>query len=540
MTLMLVASLESFMVILVDCAGIAMSLSYGPAFLLMGKYFHKHLTLATAISNTGTGVGAFIMPFIIRAVLDEFSFPAGLLVVGGLAAHLYVVAAFYRPVSQEEFEEAKAEAERREAIEKEENEIDSDHDEASENDFEKAFDTSGDAAKIQESGYAITDEDKHVELCPRELASSNAETLPAGSNALKQRVPIRASLAISPIFTDKITSDRRVSGEDSHENEQSSKEAHVPKKIKSLEQNDAEFILPQKAGRLEQVRKGSSRSRTYSESAKDGHRIERDTRVSSDHDKLHSSLQHFPANGSSTELEIVSVTPLRNRRSTLLDKLSRSSLATLTMPPESLYASSLSKINLFSGNHHDSRLKIEISRNPSIVNVEQNKTLQQVSQCSRHADNKSKNSSQKNRNRNTNLRNSGQIVDKVDSLHESKSESRNKKRKCCGKADISVTCCTCDTTACKNWVMWAVVVYQTFGVVTGVAGNAFVPPLAREKGLNSKEATFLLTLLGGLDIASRLLPGLVVHYKLMRPDRLCILTLTMQGILCQVREKFCC
>ena len=86
--------------------------------------------------------------------------------------------------------------------------------------------------------------------------------------------------------------------------------------------------------------------------------------------------------------------------------------------------------------------------------------------------------------------------------------------------------------------MWGLVVWQLFGLLTGVMGPAFLPPLAKEKGLSDNEAAVLLTLLGGLDIGSRLMPGVIAHYGLLKPHQMVILALVLQGALCQVRRRY--
>lgn len=83
-----------------------MSMIYGPAFVLLGKYFRRHLTLAQAIANTGVSAGAFVLPFVVRAILDQFSFPAGLLVVGGVLCHMFICAALFRPVGASDIKAA--------------------------------------------------------------------------------------------------------------------------------------------------------------------------------------------------------------------------------------------------------------------------------------------------------------------------------------------------------------------------------------------------------------------------------------------------
>ena len=82
--------------------GISMSLIYGPMFVVLGRYFNRRLALAQAIANTGVSVGALVMPMVIRVILDHYSFPSGLLMVGGMACHMFVCAFLFRPVSDED------------------------------------------------------------------------------------------------------------------------------------------------------------------------------------------------------------------------------------------------------------------------------------------------------------------------------------------------------------------------------------------------------------------------------------------------------
>jgi hypothetical protein len=81
---------------------------YGPAFVILGKYFSRHLTFAQAFVTTGVSNGAIIMPLVIRAILDEFSFPAGMLIIGGVLAQIVVCACFLRPVAGDSIDKTKA------------------------------------------------------------------------------------------------------------------------------------------------------------------------------------------------------------------------------------------------------------------------------------------------------------------------------------------------------------------------------------------------------------------------------------------------
>ncbi|KAK7475987.1 hypothetical protein BaRGS_00032754 [Batillaria attramentaria] len=95
-----------------------------------------------------------------------------------------------------------------------------------------------------------------------------------------------------------------------------------------------------------------------------------------------------------------------------------------------------------------------------------------------------------------------------------------------------------DVTIFQDLIFWALIFYQGLGVMAGILGPVFLPPLAKEKQLSDREATFLLTLISGLDIASRLLPGIISHYKLMEPYQMVLCSFLILGTLCQLTEYF--
>ncbi|PVD19119.1 hypothetical protein C0Q70_21681 [Pomacea canaliculata] len=77
--------------------GAGVSFSYGPCFVLLGQYFDRRLTLATAVVNSGVSVGALVMPYLLRLLLDQYSLPGGLLVMSAVLANMFVCACVLRP-----------------------------------------------------------------------------------------------------------------------------------------------------------------------------------------------------------------------------------------------------------------------------------------------------------------------------------------------------------------------------------------------------------------------------------------------------------
>ena len=54
--------------------GIGYGLCYTPAMSMIGHYFESRYALATGIATAGTCIGQFILPLIIRSLIDTFAF----------------------------------------------------------------------------------------------------------------------------------------------------------------------------------------------------------------------------------------------------------------------------------------------------------------------------------------------------------------------------------------------------------------------------------------------------------------------------------
>ncbi|XP_062605398.1 monocarboxylate transporter 5-like [Saccostrea cucullata] len=62
-----------------------------------GLYFEKKLPLALGLSSSGSGLGSFIFPNLMRFLLDEYSVGGCLLIMGGIMLHVCPFALLYRP-----------------------------------------------------------------------------------------------------------------------------------------------------------------------------------------------------------------------------------------------------------------------------------------------------------------------------------------------------------------------------------------------------------------------------------------------------------
>ncbi|KAL8625539.1 hypothetical protein ACOMHN_014628 [Nucella lapillus] len=66
-----------------------------------------------------------------------------------------------------------------------------------------------------------------------------------------------------------------------------------------------------------------------------------------------------------------------------------------------------------------------------------------------------------------------------------------------------------------------------------VSHPAYIPALAQEKGLTTTQGALLLTISGGLDILSRLVPGILAQYNLVMPKTSVVVSLLVLGVLFQ-------
>jgi MFS family permease len=79
--------------------GLGFALSYSPSVVMVGIHFKKRRSLANGISLSGSGVGSFILPILIRWMLKEYGLSGCLLLLGGLMFNVCVCALLYRPLN---------------------------------------------------------------------------------------------------------------------------------------------------------------------------------------------------------------------------------------------------------------------------------------------------------------------------------------------------------------------------------------------------------------------------------------------------------
>ncbi|XP_062611115.1 monocarboxylate transporter 12-like [Saccostrea cucullata] len=77
--------------------GLGFGLILAPALVMPGLYFEKKLPLALGLSSSGSGLGSFIFPNLMRFLLDEYSVGGCLLIMGGIMLHVCPFALLYRP-----------------------------------------------------------------------------------------------------------------------------------------------------------------------------------------------------------------------------------------------------------------------------------------------------------------------------------------------------------------------------------------------------------------------------------------------------------
>ncbi|XP_055372340.1 monocarboxylate transporter 12 [Condylostylus longicornis] len=85
--------------------GIGGGLSTTPGVVIVSQYFDKHRALANGITVSGTAAGSFILPVLIKHLVDNFGFHGTILILGGCMLHVCLSATLYRPLEIKEEEE---------------------------------------------------------------------------------------------------------------------------------------------------------------------------------------------------------------------------------------------------------------------------------------------------------------------------------------------------------------------------------------------------------------------------------------------------
>ncbi|BFZ00924.1 hypothetical protein BsWGS_03963 [Bradybaena similaris] len=82
----------------ISSTGLGYALSYSPCVVMVGLHFKKRRSLANGISVSGSGVGSFVLPNLIRWLLNVYGLSGCLLLIGGLMLNVCVCAMLVRPL----------------------------------------------------------------------------------------------------------------------------------------------------------------------------------------------------------------------------------------------------------------------------------------------------------------------------------------------------------------------------------------------------------------------------------------------------------
>ena len=95
-----VASLEALIFTLGFGVGVGLSLTYVSSIFAVTYYFEKRRGLAIGLAVTGSGIGAFVYPFVIEKFLDEYFWKGTLLLLAGLSLHIIAAGCLFFPLPQ--------------------------------------------------------------------------------------------------------------------------------------------------------------------------------------------------------------------------------------------------------------------------------------------------------------------------------------------------------------------------------------------------------------------------------------------------------
>ncbi|RUS78436.1 hypothetical protein EGW08_013810, partial [Elysia chlorotica] len=77
--------------------GIGFALSYTPSIVFVGSHFKERRSLANGISLSGSGVGSFALPNLMRLMLKEYGLSGCCLLMGGITLHVCIFGLLFRP-----------------------------------------------------------------------------------------------------------------------------------------------------------------------------------------------------------------------------------------------------------------------------------------------------------------------------------------------------------------------------------------------------------------------------------------------------------
>ncbi|KAL0279201.1 UNVERIFIED_CONTAM: hypothetical protein PYX00_000808 [Menopon gallinae] len=78
--------------------GLGIGLLFPTRFIAINSYFSTWRARAVGLSDAGTGVGQMLLPFLVRFLLEEYTFQGTVMILSALSAHALVGAALYQPV----------------------------------------------------------------------------------------------------------------------------------------------------------------------------------------------------------------------------------------------------------------------------------------------------------------------------------------------------------------------------------------------------------------------------------------------------------
>ena len=67
--------------------------------MIFGFFFKKNLAVANGLATSGSGLGSFVLPYVMLYLLEEFSVQGCLLILGGIGMNICVFASLLRPFS---------------------------------------------------------------------------------------------------------------------------------------------------------------------------------------------------------------------------------------------------------------------------------------------------------------------------------------------------------------------------------------------------------------------------------------------------------
>ena len=78
--------------------GLGMGMAYICSLSILPRYFDKYKATAAGISFCGIGIGSFVFPPIIKALIDTYGWRGTFLMMGGIYAHGAILGSLYAPI----------------------------------------------------------------------------------------------------------------------------------------------------------------------------------------------------------------------------------------------------------------------------------------------------------------------------------------------------------------------------------------------------------------------------------------------------------